>query len=123
MPKLSKQTASTVQDFGVAEDRSEDLDGYTVNFVSIRQDIDLAALPDDRCPCPHWGLVSAGRLTAQFDGREEVYEAGDAFYMPPGHVPQAAAGTEFTLFSPSDLMQRVGAVMAAKMQRMHSAHN
>ena len=55
MPKLSKQTASLVEDFGVAEDRHDDLDGYTVNFVTIRQDHDLApmlsGLPGGNCPC------------------------------------------------------------------------
>ena len=60
MPKLSKQSATMVDDFGVAEDRHDDLDGYTVNFVTIRQDHDLApmlsSLPGGNCPCPHWGL-------------------------------------------------------------------
>ena len=42
MPKVSKQTATLIDDFGVAEDRHEDLDGYTVNFVSIRQTHNLA---------------------------------------------------------------------------------
>ena len=40
-------------------DCSDELDGYTVNFVSFRQDIDatplLKGLPDDQCQCPHWG--------------------------------------------------------------------
>ena len=40
MPKTSRDNVSLVRDFGVAEDRSEDLGGYTVNFVSIRQDHD-----------------------------------------------------------------------------------
>jgi hypothetical protein len=29
MPKLSKQSASLVEDFGVAKDRHDDLDDYT----------------------------------------------------------------------------------------------
>ena len=29
MPKISKQSATKVDDFGVAEDRHDDLDGYT----------------------------------------------------------------------------------------------
>jgi hypothetical protein len=62
MPKLSKQTASQVEDFGVAEDRYDDLDGYTVNFVTIRQAHDLApmlsGLPGGNCACPHWATSS-----------------------------------------------------------------
>jgi hypothetical protein len=39
-------------------ERFEDLDGYTVNFLTFREDIDhtplLKGLPDDQCQCPHW---------------------------------------------------------------------
>jgi hypothetical protein len=106
MPTLSKQSASLVDDFGVAEDRHGDLDGYTVNFVTIRETHDLApmlaALPDGKCTCPHWGYVFKGRLTIRYADREETVEAGDAFYMSPGHAPAAEAGTEFVQFSPAD---------------------
>lgn len=37
MPKVSKESASQVRDFGLAEDRSEELDGYSVSFVTIRE--------------------------------------------------------------------------------------
>jgi len=105
MPKVSKQTAALVDDFGVAEDRHEDLDGYTVDFVTIRQTHDLApmlkALPGGDCPCPHWGYLLKGRITVRYDDHEEVIEAGDAFYMPPGHAPEAEEGTEIVQFSPA----------------------
>ncbi len=38
MPKVSKQSASHVDDHEPVEDRHEDVDGYTVTFVSFRQD-------------------------------------------------------------------------------------
>ena len=44
MPKVSKESAKNVKDFGVAEDRSDDLDGYTFNFVTIRETHDLAPM-------------------------------------------------------------------------------
>jgi hypothetical protein len=57
MPKVSKQSASHVDDHGPVEDRHEDVDGYTVTFVSFRQDIDatmmLKGLSGDSCQCPH----------------------------------------------------------------------
>lgn len=37
MPKVSKESASQVRDFEDAEDRTEELDGYSVSFVSIRR--------------------------------------------------------------------------------------
>ena len=62
-------------------------------FTSVREDWDLApllkGLPGNSCQCPHWGYVTAGRLTVRYSDREEVIEPGDAFYTPPGHVPAA----------------------------------
>jgi hypothetical protein len=111
MPKVSKQTAAIVDDFGVSEDRHEDLDGYTVNFVTIRETYDLApmlkALPSGSCPCPHWGYVLKGRMTVHYDDHDEVVEAGDAFYLAPGHAPAAEEGTEFVQFSPASELAKV----------------
>ena len=125
MPKVSKESVTEVRDYGVAEDRTGDLDGYTVNFVSIRQDHDLApmlsGLPGGRCSCPHWGYVLKGRMIVRYADHEEVCEAGDAFYMPPGHAPTAEAGTEFIQISPSDQLQKVEAAVVKAMQQMQGA--
>jgi hypothetical protein len=40
MPKVSKDTATGGGEFGPVTDRSEALDGYTVNFTSFAADID-----------------------------------------------------------------------------------
>ena len=120
MPKVSKQSATLVDDFGVAEDRHEDIAGYTVNFVSIRESHDLApmlkALPGGNCPCPHWGYVIKGRLTVRYPDHEEVIEAGDAFYMTPGHAPAAEQGTEIVQFSPSAELAAVTEAVRTAMQ-------
>jgi mannose-6-phosphate isomerase-like protein (cupin superfamily) len=125
MPKVSKESASQVEDNPMVEDRHEDIEGYTVDFVSIRQDADLApmlkGLPDDRCQCPHWGYVFKGRLTLSFADHQEVYEAGDAFYTPPGHTPIAEAGSEFVQFSPSEELRTVQAAIMKNMQQMQRA--
>lgn len=34
MPKVSKESAAQVDDHGLVEDRHEEVDGYTVNFLS-----------------------------------------------------------------------------------------
>jgi hypothetical protein len=125
MPKVSKQSAAHVDDHGPVEDRHEDVAGYTINFVSFRTDIDAApllkGLPDDSCQCPHWGYVLKGQLTFRFADHEEVFEAGDAFYLPPGHVPVAQAGSEYVQFSPSEELHAVSAAMAKNMQEMQRA--
>ncbi|HEX3609975.1 MAG TPA: cupin domain-containing protein [Solirubrobacterales bacterium] len=122
MPKVSRESAEHVDDRGPAEDRHQDIDGYTVNFVSLREDVDLApalkGLPDNRCQCPHWGYVFKGRLTLTFPGHEEVFEAGDAFYVPPGHAPRVEAGSEFVQFSPTEQLQEVQAAIMRNMEQM-----
>jgi hypothetical protein len=125
MPKVSKESASQGGDHGLVLDRAEDLDGYTVNFVTFREDIDhtplLKGLPDDRCQCPHWGYVLSGRLTFRFADREEVYEAGDAFYAPPGHVPvHNEPGSEYVQFSPAEALRKTSAVLMQNVQVMHT---
>jgi AraC-like ligand binding domain len=121
MPKVSWESAQ-LDDHGVAEDRHGEIDGCAVSFVSIRETHDLApllkGLPDDRCQCPHWGYVLKGRLIWRFADREEVCEAGDAFYVPPGHVPEAEAGSEFIQFSPTEELRATEAAMMKNMQAM-----
>ena len=125
MPKVSKESAAHVEDHGPVEDRHEELDGYTVNFVSFAADIDGTPLfkgaPGDSCHCPHWGYVVKGRLTYLFADHEEVFEAGDAFYLPPGHIPLAEAGSELIQFSPTKELREVDAVMMKNMQQLMSA--
>ena len=97
MPKVSRESATKGGDYGPVLDRQDDLEGYTVGFTTFRQDIDatplLKGLPDDRCQCPHWGYVVRGRMTFRFPDRDEVYEAGDAFYTPPGHIRSRTSRT------------------------------
>ena len=121
MAKVSRQSAADVTDYGPAEDRGAQLDGYAVIFTSIREDWDLTpilkGLPGDSCQCPHWGYVTAGRLTVRYGDGEEVIEPGEAFYMPPGHVPAAVAGTELVMFSPQDELAAVEAAMRELMMQ------
>ena len=125
MPKISKESAPNVQDAGPAFDASGDLDDYTVDFVSIRQGHSLVellkGLPDDRCPCPHWGYLFTGRITVDYADHSEVYESGDAFYMGPGHVPAAEAGSEFVQFSPRQHVAEVHAHIQARAQQLSQA--
>jgi glyoxylate utilization-related uncharacterized protein len=124
MPKVSKESAAHVDDHGPVEDRHEEVDGYTINFVSFRQEIDgtpmLKGLPDDRCQCPHWGYVLKGRVTFSFADHEEVYEPGDAFYVPPGHGFLVDEGSEFVQFSPTEQLQETEAAMMRNMQEMQA---
>jgi len=116
MPKASRESASHVQDMGVLESRSEELGGYLVEFTTFREDADgtpvFKGLPDDRCQSPHWGYVLRGEITFRYADRDEVYEAGDGYYAPPGHVPVVTAGTEVVEFSPTEEYRRTLEVIA-----------
>jgi len=123
MPKISKATATKGGDHGAVEDRAGELMGYAVNFVEFRQDIDatplLKGLPDDRCQCPHWGYVIKGKLTMRFADQVEEYQAGDAFYSPPGHVPvKHEPGTQIVQFSPAHELEKTEKVLMANFQKM-----
>jgi hypothetical protein len=123
MPKVSRDSAPQRQDAGPVVDLRDELDGYTVSFTSLLEDIDATpltkGLPDDRCQCPHWGYVIKGKMTARYADHDEVFEAGDAFYTPPGHVPvNNEPGTEILWFSPSEELRTAEAVMMKNMQAM-----
>lgn len=121
MPKASKTTASESLEVEGYEGHFEKLEGgYTVGFETYTQDADLApffhGLPDDRCQCPHWGYVLKGKVSFRFADREETYEAGDAYYAPPGHTPVLYAGTEIVEFSDTRELDRTVAVVMRNME-------
>ena len=81
----------------------------------------LEGLPGDSCTCPHWGYVLKGKVRCRFDDREEVFEAGDAFYTPPGHIPvKHEPGTEVVFFSPAEELRKTEEVMMKNMQAMQA---
>jgi hypothetical protein len=125
MPGFSKETAPNVGEFGPVTDRNDKIDGYTVSIVSFAAEIDgaplLKGLKDDLCQCPHWGYVVKGTATFTFADHVEVFEAGDAFYLPPGHSPAHSADSELVMFSPTDELQETEEAMQRNMQAMHSA--
>jgi glyoxylate utilization-related uncharacterized protein len=124
MPKISKDSV-TMADHGPVQEWSGDVDGYTINFVAFKVDIDsapmLKGLPGDRCTCPHWGYVLKGRVTFELDGRTEVFEPGDAFYVPAGHNQLADAGTEYVQFSPAEELAKVDEAIMRNMKAMQNA--
>jgi hypothetical protein len=103
MPKTSRETASQVTTVGPMESRSEQLGDFIVDFSTFHEAADATplfkGLPDDRCQASHWGYILKGKVTFRYADHDEVYEAGDAYYAPPGHIPVVEAGTESVEFS------------------------
>lgn len=103
-------------DYGMVEVRTAELGGYTVDISTVKQPVDmglmLRGLPDDRCQCPHWGIVTEGSMLVRYADHEETARTGDVFYMPPGHVPTYEVGTRIIQFSPTaDLQATNEAIM------------
>jgi hypothetical protein len=124
MPKASKESASRVEDMGVMEGRYEELGGYTIGFETFREDADATplfrGLPDDRCQSPHWGYIVRGKVTFRYADRDEVYETGDAYYAPPGHIPVVTAGTEIIEFSPTEEYGQTMQVLASNLAALQA---
>ena len=119
MPRTRKDEAPVLIQEPEVTGRYVELDGYTVSFETFHTDDDPAplfrGLPDDRCQCPHWGVVVSGRMEVRYAGGEETFSAGDAYYLPPGHLPHPYAGTEVVEFSPSEALQATMAVVGANL--------
>ena len=125
MPKVSIENAQ-VDDHGPVLDRHGEVDGYTISFVEFRPDMDqspmLKGLPDDRCQCPHWGYVLKGSMTISYGDHEEVIEAGDAYYLPPGHIGiQNEPGTEVVQFSPTKELKETSEVIMKNVQQLQGS--
>jgi hypothetical protein len=119
MPHTNKGAAPVGVDIPQMEGRYVDLDGYTVGFETYRADVDPAelfrGLPDDRCQCPHWGVVLAGSISFRYADKTETFVTGDAYYAPPGHTPVVTDGTEVIEFSPTEELGRTMEILGANL--------
>jgi hypothetical protein len=122
MPKVSRKTASHSVEVEGLDVRLDHLEGgYSVCFEKHTADAELGALfrglPGDRCPLPRWGYVVKGKVSFAFPDHKETFEAGDAYYVPPGHVPVHHAGAEIVEFSPTDVLEKTIKVVRSNLQR------
>ena len=123
MPNVSRDTASEQIAFEGIDVRLENFEGgYSVCFESHTADADLAdlfrGLPGDRAPFSRWGYVIRGKVGFRFADREETYEAGDAYYVPPGNTPVHYEGAEIVEFSPTEIL---GQSIPVVLDNLHAA--
>jgi hypothetical protein len=115
MPKMSRTSTPPIDQGGAGTEWRAVLDGYTTSFVKTPSAADLTdllkGLPGDVCPSAHWGYVFKGRLWWRHADREESIGPGEAFYVEPGHTAGADAGSEFLVFSPTEILDAVEAHM------------
>lgn len=92
--------------------RGIDAGGYTMALMALPDGTDFCAflkgLPNDHCQCPHWGYLIEGRIHVDYeDGAQEVVEAGDLYYWPPGHTIRVEGDTQYVEFSPTGQLDEV----------------
>jgi hypothetical protein len=127
MPKVSKATATAHYEApGLMDAYQQEVDGYVVEIERWDVDMDFAfalkGLPNNQCPASHLGFVLKGSLTIQSADGEEVFEAGDAVVLKPGHTPRVAAGTEWVMFTPTEEANAMAPVVQANMMKYAEEH-
>jgi len=90
----------------------EGLGGFTVAYHELPKGTDftplLKGLANDSCHSPHWGYIFEGKIRVIYDnGNKELIEAGDAFYMPPGHTAIVEEDIKLFDFSPTKEIKEV----------------
>ncbi len=96
--------------------------GMTIGYNEIKGPLNftplLKGLPHDLCSSPHWGYVIEGSMKIIFtDGKEEIINAGEVYYMPAPHTGVVDKYVKFVEFSPdkemSVLMKQIAKNLAA----------
>lgn len=127
MPKVSKATASHRGFPGYLDAYEQEIGDWSVSIESDLSDIDYAPFfkgaPDDQCQAHHVGYVLKGKFgVRKADGVEEIYEAGEAFVIEPGHIPFVFAGCEFVAFTPTEEARQQAAVMMPNVMKFAEEH-
>lgn len=128
MPKVSRATASSHQEFpGYVDTHEEEIGDWTVSIESNFTDMDLAPFfkgaPNDQCQANHMGYVLKGKFgVRRADGDEEIFEAGDAFIIEPGHTPIVFAGCEYVAFTPTEEAKQQAAVVMPNVMKYAEEH-
>jgi hypothetical protein len=106
MKAVSRQDVPVVIEGNGVEVRLQEIGGgMSTSFIRLPRGADLGpalkGLTDDSCQCPHWGYILKGRVQMRTKDGDMVYEAGQAVYWAPGHVPVALEDSEYVDFSPT----------------------
>lgn len=118
----SRQDLPVAVDLGGVVIRSGEWGGMNVGLESFPAGTDtepiFSDLPDGRCQCPHWGYVVSGRFRVRYADRVETMQAGDVYFLPPGHLPIFDEDTEIVEFSPQHEYNATMETVAQTLARM-----
>lgn len=117
MKKQSDEMTVVMQDQGI-EILQEEWGEMRLTQYTLPAGCDISpyfeGMPDDACPCPHWGRVIEGEIHLRYtDGTEEVTRAGEFYHWPAGHTGRTETGVVFMDFCPEAEARRVDEHVAA----------
>jgi hypothetical protein len=120
--KASKDELKKAIETDSVDLRENDFSGMNVSWETFHKRVDTAqlleGLPNNMCQSHHWGYVIKGKSTVHYKDRDEVFSAGDIFYMEPGHTVIEEAGTEVIEFSPVKEFRETIRVAAKNLERL-----
>ena len=121
MPAFSQDQVPIEFEADIALIRGIEQGGMTIAFERLSAGVETApiyqGLPDDACQSPHWGYVINGRLRiVATDGSEETLDAGQAYYLAPGHNVVVEEDALLIEFSPAHERTRTMEHAAQMMQ-------
>jgi len=61
----------------------------------------------DWCPATHFGFMKKGKMEVRMKDSDKwmLFEEGDAYFVPPGHLPRFPEDTEFVEFSQDQVIK------------------
>lgn len=103
-----------VEDYGEGfRSRIVEWGGMIVSYETFPKGTDATplfkGLPGDSCQSPHWGYIFKGRVRVKRPGGDEVLQAGDVYYLEPGHVPVFEEDTEVLVCARNIAAMQAGA--------------
>lgn len=95
----------TVAKIPDTEIRREDHGDLAVCMLRLGEGLHTAplfeGLPNDQCQCPHWGYMIGGTIRVHTSDGFRDFEAGEAYYWPPGYNLEAVTDCEYLEISPA----------------------
>ena len=108
MPAFTRENTKIGADLGsLGVQHAAEEGGMTISLESWKAGLDTAEmyaeLPDGACPASHWGYLVRGKFTMRYtDGKTETINAGEAYYIRPGHNAHIDDDAEIVEFSVAD---------------------
>ncbi len=100
--------------------RSCPIGDMVVTFYQVPKGVDFRpmfkGLAEDLCQCPHYGYMLKGKWLVHTKTGDELVEPGMAFYVDPGHWPEALEDCEFVEFSPTEEFMQLAEHITGKQQ-------